>query len=111
MKTTQVLVFIFAALAEVSAQIPDLGKVPGPAWDKSYCSRSIVNPSGGQQKCCWGGANYGAGCSNQLGGECVDEQFFCHNVKRKDSNAYVRETCDADCCSTETGWGIGCFKP
>ncbi|GKT52458.1 uncharacterized protein ColSpa_12639 [Colletotrichum spaethianum] len=66
--------------------------------------------------CCWGKGQ--KACTNQNRGgtprgtsaQYCSEQSpsFCENVML--NGKPISETCDADCCSTTTGWGIGCPK-
>ncbi|KAH6976763.1 hypothetical protein EDB80DRAFT_244952 [Ilyonectria destructans] len=66
--------------------------------------------------CCWGKGQ--KACTNQNRGGtprgtsaayCSEQSAsFCENVMR--NGQPVSATCDADCCSTTTGWGIGCPK-
>ncbi|OBR07154.1 hypothetical protein CH63R_08675 [Colletotrichum higginsianum IMI 349063] len=35
---------------------------------------------------------------------------FCSEVFIQNTNRKVSETCDADCCNIQTGWGMGCPK-
>ncbi|OLN87952.1 hypothetical protein CCHL11_00125 [Colletotrichum chlorophyti] len=65
--------------------------------------------------CCWGGSNGEDACLRQRGGANVcrrppEASNFCTNVFRQGTQIPVSETCDADCCDTITGWGIGCPK-
>ncbi|GKT65778.1 hypothetical protein ColTof4_03459 [Colletotrichum tofieldiae] len=66
--------------------------------------------------CCWGKGQ--KACTNQNKGGthrgtsaayCAEQSpSFCENIIR--NGQPVSATCDADCCSTTTGWGIGCPK-
>ncbi|KAJ0309532.1 hypothetical protein COL5a_001700 [Colletotrichum fioriniae] len=61
--------------------------------------------------CCWGKGQ--KSCMNQNGDSvwCASNSAnFCYNVMKQGTNTPVSATCDADCCDTVTGWGIGCPK-
>ncbi|GJC98616.1 hypothetical protein ColKHC_07442 [Colletotrichum higginsianum] len=70
------------------------------------------------EDCCWGGNNGRDACLRQRTGANVCRSphmahNFCRNVYREGSDGKqvaISETCDADCCSTVTGKGIGCPK-
>ncbi|OHW93752.1 ec16 protein [Colletotrichum incanum] len=68
-----------------------------------------------KDNCCWGGSNGRDACLRQRGGANVCRSpnmawNFCRNVYKQGTQTPVSETCDADCCDTVTGWGIGCPK-
>ncbi|KAF9873233.1 hypothetical protein CkaCkLH20_09396 [Colletotrichum karsti] len=65
--------------------------------------------------CCWGGSNGQDACLRQRGGANVcrspgESSNFCRNVNKAGTQTKVSATCNADCCDTNTGFGIGCPK-
>ncbi|KAI8308616.1 hypothetical protein K4K61_002488 [Colletotrichum sp. SAR11_59] len=66
--------------------------------------------------CCWGKGQKACMNQNKDGtprgtteAYCAEQSpNFCENVML--NGQQVSATCDADCCSTTTGWGIGCPK-
>ncbi|KAK6217265.1 hypothetical protein QIS74_07379 [Colletotrichum tabaci] len=70
------------------------------------------------EDCCWGGNHGWDACRRQrkMRGMCRPSRMgsnYCRNVYREGPDGTqisISETCDADCCSTLTGEGIGCPK-
>ncbi|KXH63069.1 hypothetical protein CSAL01_09956 [Colletotrichum salicis] len=77
---------------------------------------SWLNGEAVLDNCCWGKGQ--KACTNQNKGGtargtsaqyCAEQSAsFCENVMLGGNP--ITKTCDADCCSTTTGWGIGCPK-
>ncbi|WYZ35051.1 hypothetical protein EsH8_I_001327 [Colletotrichum jinshuiense] len=59
------------------------------------------------QNCCWGGRDNFQACMNQNADEAFCEAAAPNWCGR---NGITPEQCDADCCDTTTGWGMGCPK-
>ncbi|KAK1624375.1 hypothetical protein BDP81DRAFT_398468 [Colletotrichum phormii] len=85
-----------------------LSAIAVPAVLAAECKVGRNSP---QTDCCWGKGQ--KSCMNQNGDSvwCASNSAnFCYNVKRQGTQIPVSDTCDADCCDTVTGWGIGCPK-
>ncbi|OLN81860.1 hypothetical protein CCHL11_07025 [Colletotrichum chlorophyti] len=77
-----------------------------PAVLASECKIGF-NPS--KTDCCWGKGQKSCMNQNHDAPWCAGQSSnFCYNVMR--DGKPVSDTCDADCCDTTTGWGIGCPK-
>ncbi|KZL65484.1 hypothetical protein CT0861_04293 [Colletotrichum tofieldiae] len=85
-----------------------LSAIATPVVLASECKIGYNNP---RTNCCWGKGMKSCMAQNHDSPWCAGNSAnFCYNVMKEGTNTPVSATCDADCCDTVTGWGIGCPK-